>query len=401
MKTPSSLQKFLVKSLPAIKDSPIAVFCNQSAYDFSTGKYLIEILEESSNLKRVFVPEHGFFSEFQDQQKKDILSEYEAIFPKTKFVSLYGSSAESLIPKVEQLQDIEILIIDIQDVSCRYFTYVSSIYYLFQAITEMQLSCKVFVIDKVNPGGRKVEGTILGEKYASFLGVAGLPHRYGLSIGELCHFFHRNLKSRFTLEIIPLDATELTADFQIQASPNFPSSSTSKLYSGTCLIEGTILSEGRGTTKPFELIGAPFLDWEMINNCIRDMDNLLPSQKGKYHLRRCRFIPQFHKFAGEICNGFQIHTSSEKLHALSLGIAMIHCIQKNSKIDIIRKGSYEYGSDKTALEILIGDDYLLEAINNGFKQDALFDYLKTAEESWIKQTKEDVLYTKEAYSCLS
>ena len=80
---------------------------------------------------------------------------------------------------------------------------------------------------------------------------------------------------------------------------------------------------------------------------------------------------------------------------------MIHCIQKNSKIDIIRKGSYEYGSDKTALEILLGDNYLLEAIDNGFKQEELFDYLKTAEESWIKQTKEDVLYTKEAYSCLS
>ncbi len=400
MKTPSSLQKFLAKSFPEIKDSPMAIFCNQSAYDFSSGKYLIELLQESGNLKRVFVPEHGFFSEFQDQHKKDNFKEYQAIFPKTSFVSLYGSSRESLFPMSEHLADIDSLIIDIQDVSCRYFTYVSSIYYLFQNLSLINPRCKVFVIDKVNPGGRKVEGSRLDGKYTSFLGIAELPHRYGLSIGELCSYFHRSLKADFPLEIIPLNAEEITADFPIQASPNFASATTAKLYSGTCLIEGTILSEGRGTTKPFELIAAPFLDWKMIKQCIRDIEDMLPSQKGNYHLRPSCFIPQFHKFAGEICKGFHIHLFSEELHALSLGIAIIHSIQKNSKIDIIRKGSYEYGSDKTAIEILLGDDYLLEAIENGFKENELFNYLKTAEESWIETVKEDIIYPQKLYSCL-
>ena len=394
----SSLNKFLSRDDEVLHHGHLALFCNQTSWHFSSGKYLVEILAQRGILKKLFIPEHGFFSELQDQIKLDETEKYSFLAPEAEIISLYSSKKESLYLQKNDLQDIDVLLIDIQDVGSRYFTYINSLYYLLQHLNGLSSSPSLIIIDRPNPAGRKVEGSKLPEKYSSFLGLEGLPHRHGLTIGELSKYFYAQMKASFSIEVIPFDEDEFDNPFLIQASPNFPTHQIAKIYTGQCLFEGSILSEGRGTTKPFEIFGAPFLDWKILEKIREDLSDDFPGINKLYSLRPLQFVPTFNKYAGELCYGFQLHLFENNVHSLFLSMLLLQKIQKNILMDIFRKGIYEYGSELSAIEILLGDDLLLDFINGHVSAKEVKDYLQNSENQWIKSTQNHLLYSNDCFS---
>ena len=169
-----------------LRTGRLAVLCNQVAWNPEKGEYLFETLYKKGNLKRVFTPEHGLFAELQDQEKLDQTSVYDSLgLEGVEFVSLYGSDEASLTAQVDKLSDIDAVIVELQDVGSRYYTFVSTLRNLFNVIHKEGLELSIYILDRENPAGRSVEGTMLRSEYASFIGVEGLPHRHGLTIGEI------------------------------------------------------------------------------------------------------------------------------------------------------------------------------------------------------------------------
>jgi len=397
----SSMKRFLIKQDQVLKDGVLGLLCNQTSYDFESGRYLFEILADRKVLRKVFIPEHGLFSELQDQLPLNSTDIYSAMAEDVEFVSLYQSSEDSLKASVENLKDLDALIIDIQDTGCRYFTYLTTIYNIFETIYQNDLSISVYVLDKPNPAGRQVEGTLITKEYSSFIGIQGLPHRQGLTIGEMCLFFKNKIGASFELEIIPLP--NFSTSFTIQPSPNISTETTSLMYSGQCLFEGTVLSEGRGTTRPFEIIGAPFIQWRdllkirsRINSFIDHYSYLNLGVK----IRPLCFIPAFHKFAEENCRGFQFHLTGEKFHSLLYSMILIRMINEfytGTNTSIWLEGKYESGSEKTALEIIVGDSILLDFVNCKESYENVISVLEAGEESWIKLADKFRIYDAPLY----
>lgn len=394
----SSLNNFLSRNDEILHHGQLALFCNQTSWHFPSGKYLLEILAQRGVLRKLFIPEHGFFSELQDQKKFDETEKYSFLAPNTDIISLYGTKEESLYPQRNDLMGVDLVIVDIQDVGSRYFSFINSLFYLLKQLNELSSSPSLIIIDRPNPAGRKVEGSKLPEKYSSFIGLEGLPHRHGLTIGELCKYFYAQMKADFPIEVIPFDENEFNNPFLIQPSPNFPTKYTAKIYSGQCLFEGTVLSEGRGTTKPFEIFGAPFLNWKILEKIRKEISDDFPELNTSYSLRPLQFVPTFHKYAGELCYGFQLHFLKNNVHSLFLSMLLLQKIQKNTSIDIFRKGTYEYGSELSAIEILLGDDLLLDFIKGHVSSKEVKNYLKNAENSWIEGIRKHLLYPDECFS---
>ena len=353
---------------------------------------MFEILAQRGTLRQFFIPEHGLFAELQDQVKQDKANADNIFNLKASFISLYGNKESSIYLKKEQLDNIDAIVIDVQDVGCRYYTYISTIFNIFKAINQHPSCIKVYVIDKPNPAGRQVEGSMLSEEYSSFIGIGGLPNRHGLTIGEMCRYLKSEIYGGFDLEVVPFKSEEFYNPFLIQASPNFTSVTTAQLYSGQCLFEGTILSEGRGTTRPFEIIGAPFLKWETIKQISKELYKKYPNFKDKIVLRPTSFIPTFHKFSGENCMGYQLHVLKTDFHSLAFSLLLIDSINRNTDIDIWKKSKYEYGSDKTAMELLVGDKTMLQFLNNSGDFEKLLPHLFDEENLWINKVEKFLIY---------
>lgn len=368
------------------KDAQVGLFCNQTAFVFEKRKYLIEMLAESQLLHTVFVPEHGLFSELQDQAPVETVETYRAIAEKVQFISLYGQTEESVQVPAQALAPLTDIVVDIQDVGCRYFTYTTSLAYLISTLSTIPSPPRLWVVDRANPAGRQVEGTPLPAVFSSFIGHAGLPHRHGLSMGELARWLKRFYQGTFELSLILPSSEDFF--FQIFPSPNFPTLQTAQLYSGQCLVETTLLSEGRGTTRPFEIIGAPFLSWEKLQRIKHDFEvqtDTLPWFN--YVLRPLQFIPTFHKYANELCGGFQIHLASNRPNHSLLNSLVLLRIMNQHIPNLWRPGPYEKGNTRTALEILVGDELLIEFMQGKETLKTVVDYLKHQENQWIQSVE--------------
>ncbi|RDB06819.1 DUF1343 domain-containing protein [Runella aurantiaca] len=383
---PSVSLSMLLDSLHRQGAAHVGLFCNQTAFVFEKRKYFLELLSESKALKTVFVPEHGLFSELQDQEPVETLELYRTLAEQVQFVSLYGQSEESVRVPVHALASLSDIVVDIQDVGCRYFTYTTSLAYLISTLASMPTPPRLWVVDRANPAGRQVEGSALPVHFSSFIGHQGLPHRHGLSMGELAIWLKRFYQGTFELRLVSPTSEDFF--FQIFPSPNFPSLQTAQLYSGQCLFEATNLSEGRGTTRPFEIVGAPFLSWEKLRSIKHDFElqtDDLPWVN--YVLRPLQFIPTFHKFASELCGGFQIHLAAQlPNHALLSSLILLQIMNEHVP-NLWREGPYEKGNTRTALEILVGDKTLLNFVNGEESLKATIDYLKHQENEWIQSVE--------------
>ena len=319
-------------------------------------RHAIELLASAPavRLEAVFGPEHGLLGEAQDmagvRDDRDPLSSLRAY-------SLYGDSPASLRPTPDQLAGLDVLVIDLQDVGSRYYTFQATMLFCLEAATGRDL--KVFVLDRPNPlGGAVVEGPTLRPGFESFVGIHPLPTRHGLTVGELARFYRSERGLAVDLEVIPCDGWRRDMYFDqtglpwVLPSPNMPTVDTAFVYPGQCLIEGTNLSEGRGTTRPFELCGAPWIGPHALVGRLEREE--LPGVR----FRPAWFRPTFQKFAGQTCGGVQLHvTDRQTFRPVRTGLAVLAALRELSGNHFAwRTAPYEFVADKPAIDLLFGSD---------------------------------------------
>lgn len=306
------------------------------------------------HLTLLFSPEHGIYGIAQDMESVSSATDPLTGLP---VVSLYGTRPESLKPKPEHLDQFDVLVCDLQDVGTRYYTYVYTLAHCLEACGKTQK--KVIVLDRPNPlGGVAVEGNLLKSDFASFVGMYPLPVRHGMTIGELARYFNDTQKFGCELEVIPMNGwrREMTFDqtglVWSPPSPNMPTLETAFVYPGMCLIEATEISEGRGTTRPFEWVGAPFIHAGTLAN---ELNRL--SLNG-VTFRPIHFIPNFQKHAGEECAGVHVQvTDRNTFKPYETGLHLIKTIHQ-LYLDQFkwRMDPYEFVADTLAIDLLTGCD---------------------------------------------
>ena len=312
---------------------------------------------------KLFAPEHGVYGVDQDMVTVDHGSEPATGVP---VVSLYGKSHASLTPEAGLMKNIDTLVFDIQDIGSRYYTFIYTLANCMK--TCKQADVPVVVCDRPNPiNGVQVEGNLVREGWHSFVGQYSLPNRHGMTVGELAQWFNKELKIGCDLTVVPMKGWKRkmwydeTGLLWVSPSPNMPRVSTATVYPGMCLIEGTQLSEGRGTTLPFEFCGAPGIDAHRLSEVLNEES--LPGVL----FRPQYFKPGFQKYAGKTCGGVQMHvTDRDTFKPLITGIAVIRAIAHQfPKVFKWRTEAYEFVSDKPAIDLLYGHPELRETLIPG------------------------------------
>ena len=318
-------------------------------------------------LKTLFGPQHGIRGETQDN-----MVEWEGFQDKQTGLTVFSLYGNSRKPTPEMLKDIDMLIIDLQDIGSRYYTFIWTMELCMQACMEMKKS--VVVLDRPNPiGGHMTEGPLLNEQYSSFVGQRPLPVRHGMTIGEIGNYLHNEFYPSLDSHVLAMQGWERKMWFDgtglpwVMPSPNMPTLDTAMVYPGMCLLEGTNLSEGRGTTRPFEIFGAPFIE-----------PDLLVNRLNEYNLsgiifRPMYFQPTFQKHMGELCGGAQMHvTDREKFRPFKTGVAVIKAIHSLYQNQFAwKQPPYEYEYEKMPVDILSGTDRLRRDIENDVSLDRM------------------------------
>ena len=320
-------------------------------------------------LTSLFGPEHGLYGVAQD-----MIDVGDARDPWTGLpaYSLYGSTAASLSPPPESLSSLDALIFDIQDIGARYYTYAATMALCMRAAAQAKI--RMIVLDRPNPiGGTQVEGGGLTPGLESFVGLYPVPQRHGMTVGELARLYQRRFGIGCELTVVACegwrrdqyyDATGLP---WVMPSPNMPTLDTAVVYPGMCLLEGTNLSEGRGTTRPFELCGAPFIDGRLLAEALMALE--LPGVAW----RPCFFRPTFHKFAGESCGAVQLHvTDRQAFLPYRTGLAVLSAVRRLYPKGLAwRREVYEFRHDVPAIDLLTGNAKVREAIDAGLSLDRI------------------------------
>ena len=346
------------------------------------------------NLHSLFAPEHGLYGTAQDMIH--IPDEVDPISG-LNIKSLYGKNEASLVPDPGLLVGIDNLIFDIQDVGARYYTF---IYTMANCMTICKdAGIRMVVCDRPNPiNGNSVEGNLVGETWRSFVGQYPLPNRHGMTVGELAKLFNDYFNIHCDLKVVPMSGWsrdmwyDQTGMVWTSPSPNMPNLATAIVYPGMCMIEGTLLSEGRGTTLPFEQIGAPFIDPHKLVARLEKDSKLLPGVlfRPKY------FKPMFQKHAGEVCAGLQFHvTNREQFKPLLTTLALLRAIAEiYSKQLQWRTEPYEYVSDRLAIDLLYGNEKLRKTIfSANFSLTALENSWQEELTSFLEQRQEYMIYS--------
>ena len=316
---------------------------------------------KAADLRALFGPQHGILGQTQDN-----MIEWEGFTDRLTGVPVYSLYGAHRRPTPEMLAGIDTLVVDLQDVGARYYTFIWTLLLCLEACAEA--GCRVVVLDRPNPlGGRRCEGNVLDPAYRSFVGLAPIPMRHGLTIGELAGFFVAWRGLDVDLAVVWMDGWRRDMEFDatglpwIMPSPNMPTLDTARVYPGGCLLEGTELSEGRGTTRPFEIFGAPYIDPETLVGVLNDW--ALPGCR----FRPLHFEPTFHKFAGQVCGGVQVHVTDpacfESVPTYTAAIAAIR--QLWPRHFAWKQPPYEYEADKLPIDILAGGTRWRQSVEAG------------------------------------
>jgi uncharacterized protein YbbC (DUF1343 family) len=344
-----------------------------------------------AKLEVVFTPEHGLWGQEQDQVPVEASSKGAwAVTVR----SLYGSGVESLKPDPAQLSGLHVLLFDIQDVGSRYYTYIYTMAYVMEAAAEAGV--RVVILDRPNPlGGEKVEGPALEPNFESFVGrFAGMPVRHGMTAAELALYFHAEHGVGEKPEVVPVAGwrRRMTVfDYParwVGPSPNMPAPETALAYPGMCLLEGTNLSEGRGTTRPFEIFGAPYLDSFALTDELKALQ--LPGAIFRPHC----FIPTFADYQGRLCSGAQIYvTDRNAFRPFLTGAAVIWTVSRLApQVFGWLRRPYEFVRHIPAIDLLFGSDKFRKAIEAKCSFDELTELCEGEPEEWKKVCREHLLY---------
>jgi len=337
-----------------------------------TFEHAAQLFHRSGNfeLRALFGPQHGIRSETQDN-----MVEWEGFIDTQTGLSVFSLYGRARKPDPAMLKNIDAMAIDVQDVGSRYYTFIWTMELCMQACMEMGKS--IVVLDRPNPiGGHITEGNVLDKSYTSFVGNRPLPVRHGMTIGEIATYLRNEFYPSLDFHVIPLRGWKRKMWFDdtglpwVLPSPNMPTLDRSMVYPGMCLLEGTTFSEGRGTTRPFEIFGAPFIDPDILVNQLREYR--LPG----VFFRPIFFQPTFQKHAGEICGGIQIHLiDREKFKPYKTGVAVMKSIHDHYPAQFSwKQPPYEYETEKMPIDILAGTDRLRKEIEKGEEIDRMEEW---------------------------
>ena len=351
------------------------------------------------HLTAAFGPQHGLRGDKQDNmvESPDFLDPQHGI----PVFSLYGKVRR---PTPAMLDTFDVLMIDLQDLGCRIYTFITTLRYMLEAAAQHDKA--VWVLDRPNPAGRPIEGLTLRPGWESFVGAGALPMRHGLTMGELARWFIAELRLDVECEVIAMDGWQpeaapgfgwpLGERTWINPSPNAPNLSMARCYAGTVMLEGTTLSEGRGTTRPLELFGAPDINARAV---LAEMHRLAPAWLTGCRLRDCWFEPTFHKHAGTLCHGVQMHVEdgSYRHHDFrpwrlqALAFKAIRRLYPDYAL--WRDFAYEYEHDRLAIDLINGSPILREWGDDPVAMPGDLDALARADEAaWEKTRRAYLLY---------
>jgi uncharacterized protein YbbC (DUF1343 family) len=337
-------------------------------------------------LRALFSPQHGFFAEKQDNmiESADMTDPVLGI----PIFSLYGATRR---PQPEMVDEIDILLVDLQDVGTRVYTFVYTLSYCMEVARDYDK--KVVVLDRPNPvGGLAVEGNLLDPACRSFVGRFPIPMRHGLTIAELARLFNTRFGIGCDLAVIPMAGWQRSMMFidtglpWVAPSPNLPTPAAAMVYPGQVLWEGTNVSEGRGTTQPFELFGAPFLDQTRL------MSEFAMAPLDGAVLRPAAFEPTSNKWQGRICSGFQIHITDPQRYApYAATLRLLQAVIRHHPHEFAwRPPPYEYEYEKLPIDLLIGDPSIRQRLEN-------LEPVESIEASWRTPTEEFAALSREQH----
>jgi len=371
-----------------VRGRRIGLLAHQASVDASY-RHAAALLADfrEARLVRLLAPEHGLWGAAQDHAAIDTTSDY--ITGLTVW-SLYGARR---VPTPAMLRGLDDLIVDLQDVGARYYTFVWTTLLAMGACA--RAGVRVIVLDRPNPlGGDTVEGNIPDPAFASFVGLHPLPARHGMTIGELAQYLNAEQALHCDLVVVPMRGWrramrwEATGLPWVAPSPNMPTPDTARVYPGGCLIEGTNLSEGRGTTRPFEWTGAPYLD---AHRFASDLDGQrLPGVR----FRPARFVPTFHKWAGRTCEGVQLHVTDERTFKPFLtALALIATARRHAPRNFAwRRPPYEFERRRLPIDILLGTDVIRRAIERRRPLREIEGHWRRPLSAWVRRRARFLLY---------
>jgi len=357
----TGLARLAVGGFAALRGQRVGVLAHPAAVDAHLHGTVSLLAAAGVELCALFGPQHGILGQTQDN-----MVEWEGFTDPVTGVPVYSLYGAHRKPTLDMLAGIDTLVVDLQDVGARYYTFIWTLMLCLEACAEA--GCRVVVLDRPNPlGGRQTEGTVLDPDYRSFVGLAPIPMRHGLTIGELARFFVAWGQLDVQLDVVWMGGWRREMDFAatglpwVLPSPNMPTLATARVYPGGCLLEGTTLSEGRGTTRPFEIFGAPYVDPAVL------VDRLASWNLPGCRLRPLHFEPTFHKYAGKMCGGVQVHvTDPERFESVVTYTAAITAIADLWPADFgWKQPPYEYETTRLPIDILAGGTRWREQVTAG------------------------------------
>lgn len=351
------------------------------------------------NLSAALGPQHGLRGDKQD----NMLETADFIDPQLGIpvFSLYGEVRK---PTQAMLDSFDILLVDLQDLGCRIYTFITTLRYVLEAAAQQHKA--VWILDRPNPVGRPIEGLSLRPGWESFVGAGVMPMRHGLTMGELALWFIKTLKLDVECQIITMKDWQADAypgygwpsgeRTWINPSPNAPNLWMARCYAGTVMLEGTTLSEGRGTTRPLELFGAPDLDSRSL---LQTMHQLAPQWLTGCRLRECWFEPTFHKHVGQLCAGLQIHVEDPSYAHQDFKPWRIQALafkalrQLQPDYPIWRDFPYEYELERLAIDVINGSTLLRDWVDDAHAEIQDLEQLcRSDEQAWEAERREFMLY---------
>ena len=356
------VEKLLKEKVELVSGARIGLICNQASVNHEY-EHAADLFHQQAGieLKALFGPQHGIRGDVQDNMiETDHATDRKTGLP---VYSLYSETRE---PTEAMLQEVDVLVFDMQDVGCRIYTFIYTMANCMRAAR--QFGKRVIVCDRPNPiNGTQVAGNTLEPEFASFVGLFPIPTRHGMTPGELALLFNKNFNIQCELDVVTMDGwnrdswhDETDAPW-VLPSPNMPTVDAATVFPGTVHFEGTQMSEGRGTTRPFELIGAPYIDPDQY------ADYLNALQFEGVRFRACAFQPTFQKHARVTCGGVQIHVTDRNVfEPVSVGVAMVKAAYDLYPNDFRwKEPPYEYVYDKNPFDVISGTDKIRKAFEQG------------------------------------
>lgn len=351
------------------------------------------------NLTAAFGPQHGMRGD-----KQDNMVETENYADPKHGIPVFSLYGEVRFPTDEMMQSFDVLVVDLQDIGTRIYTYVTTLFYLLEACARHGKS--ICILDRPNPAGRPIEGTILEEGWESFVGAGPLIMRHGLTFAELAKWYVELKALDVDLSVVPMEGYDPNAApgygwpvgvlSWVNPSPNASSLNMARCFPGTVLFEGTTLSEGRGTTISLEVIGASDIDFERI---LARMERLASEWLQGATLRPCFFEPTFHKHVGKLCSGLQVHTDGAaydhgKFRPYRVSALLLKAVRlEHPDYEIWRDFHYEYETERLAIDLLSGGTFLREWVDDPAATPGDFDRRLLADEAaWAEARSPHLIY---------